>query len=349
MLGTYFYHEILRKTVIGFGTLFNNINIRHQDGAGNAFSVLKVPLAYGPMQKFLARIQQQADLDRQTAITVPRLSFEMTGLTYDPTRKTGITQTFTAKNNTKARKVYMPVPYNIGFELSILSKLSDDGLQIIEQILPYFQPAFNITINLVDSIGEKKDVQIVLEGIDMYDDYQGGFESRRIIIHTLRFTAKTHLFGAIADTSEGLIKKVDVDYYADTDRKRAKRVQRYTATPKALKDYDSDETTVVDGGIDIKKTKIKLSATTDISTGDRIIIDSEIMKVRTNDTAAATLTVYRAYDGTAAATHEHNATVNILSTDDDALIELGDDFGFNETTSFFTDGKTYSPSQGIDV
>ena len=134
MLGTYFYHEILRKTVIGFGTLFNNINIRHSGDGGNAYSVMKVPLAYGPMQKFLARIQQQADLDRQTAITVPRISFEMTGLTYDSTRKTGITQTFTAKNNTKARKVYMPVPYNVNFELSIMSKLSDDGLQIIEQI-----------------------------------------------------------------------------------------------------------------------------------------------------------------------------------------------------------------------
>ena len=137
---------------------------------------MKVPLAYGPMQKFLARIQQQADLDRQTAITVPRISFEMTGLTYDSTRKTGITQTFTAKNNTKARKVYMPVPYNVSFELSIMSNLSDDGLQIVEQILPYFQPSFNITIYLIDSIGEKKDVPIVLEGIDMSDDYQGGFE-----------------------------------------------------------------------------------------------------------------------------------------------------------------------------
>ena len=349
MLGTYFYHEILRKTVIGFGTLFNNINIRHKNDSGNSFSVLKVPLAYGPMQKFLARIQQQADLDRQTAITVPRISFEMTSLTYDSTRKTGITQTFAAKNNTKARKVYMPVPYNVGFELSIMSKLSDDGLQIVEQILPYFQPSFNITINLIDSIGEKKDVPIVLEGIDLSDDYQGGFESRRIIIHTLRFTAKTHLFGAIADTSEGLIKKVDVDMYADTDRKRAKRVQRYSATPKALKDYDSDNTTVVDGAISKAVTKIKLSATTDISTGERIIIDSEIMKVRTNDTATATLTVFRAYDNTAAAVHEHNATVNILGADDDAEIEFGDDFGFNESTSFFTDGKVYSPSQGIDV
>ena len=150
MLGTYFYHEILRKTVIGFGTLFNNINIRHKDASGTNFSVMKVPLAYGPMQKFLARIQQQPDLEREIAITLPRLSFEMQGIQYDPTRKTGIAQTFlTRKVEQTAKKVYMPVPYNVSFELSIMSKLSDDALQILEQIVPYFQPSFNITINLI--------------------------------------------------------------------------------------------------------------------------------------------------------------------------------------------------------
>ena len=156
MLGTYFYHEILRKTVIGFGTLFNNIHIRHKDASGVNYSVMKVPLAYGPIQKFLARIEQQPNLNRDVAITVPRLSFEMTGLQYDATRKTGITQTFVAVDGSdRVKKVYMPVPYNITFELNVLTKLNDDSLQIVEQILPYFQPAFNITINLISSIGEK--------------------------------------------------------------------------------------------------------------------------------------------------------------------------------------------------
>ena len=173
MLGTYFYHEILRKTVIGFGTLFNNINIRHADASGTNVSAMKVPLAYGPMQKFLARIQQQPELEREIAITLPRLSFEMQGLQYDPTRKTGIAQTFLAKGGTTAKKVYMPIPYNVSFELSILAKLSDDGLQILEQILPYFQPSLNITINLISSIGEKKDIPIVLESINYSDQYEG--------------------------------------------------------------------------------------------------------------------------------------------------------------------------------
>jgi hypothetical protein len=347
MLGTYFYHEILRKTVIGFGTLFNNINIRHKDASGTTFSALKVPLAYGPMQKFLARIQQQPELDRETAITLPRLSFEMQGLQYDPTRKTGIAQTFLTKNGTNAKKVYMPVPYNIGFELSIMSKLSDDALQILEQILPYFQPSFNITVNLISSIGEKKDIPIVLESINYSDQYEGGFESRRTIIYTLSFTAKTYLFGPVADNPEGLIKKVDVDYYTSTNVKTAKRNIRYSATPTAKQNYDDDTATVIDGAISEKVTTFKVSATTDLAANQRIIIDTEIMFIRS--ISGQNVTVYRAYDNTIAAKHEHNAAIGVLSAVDNASIEFGDDFGFDEMTSFFADGKTSSPSQGIDI
>ena len=336
MLGTYFYHEILRKTVIGFGTLFNDINIRHRDASGTSFSNLKVPLAYGPIQKFLARIQQQPDLNREIALTLPRLSFEMTGLQYDPSRKTGVTQTFLATQNGNAKKVYMPVPYNVTFELNIISKLNDDSLQIIEQILPYFQASLNITINLISAIGEKKDVPVVMESITQNDQYEGGFDSRRLIIHTLRFTAKTYLFGPVAESTDGLIKKVDVDYYTNTNIKTAKRVQRYTATPKALQDYNDDNATVVDGAISTEVTKIKVSASTDLTVGGRIIIGGEIMYVE--KISGQNVNVIRGYDNTAIAEHEHGATVNVLNAADDALIEFGDDFGFNETSSFFTDG-----------
>ena len=347
MLGTYFYHEILRKTVIGFGTLFNNINVRHKDASGTNFSVLKVPLAYGPMQKFLARIQQQPDLDRETAITLPRLSFEMQGLQYDPTRKTGIAQTFLTKNGTNAKKVYMPVPYNVGFELSIMAKLSDDALQILEQIVPYFQPSFNITVNLISSIGEKKDIPIVLESINYSDQYEGGFDSRRIIIYTLSFTAKTYLFGPVADNPEGLIKKVDVDYYTNTNIKTARRNIRYSATPTAKENYDDDTATVIDGAISEKVTTFKVSATTDLAANQRIIIDTEIMKIR--NISGQNITVFRGHDNTVAAKHEHNTSIGVLSATDNASIEFGDDFGFDEMTSFFSDGKEFSPSQGIDI
>ena len=125
------------------------------------------------------------------------MSFEMTSIQYDATRKSGITQTFKASDGTNLKKVFMPVPYNIGFELSIFSKLNDDALQIIEQILPFFQPSFNITINLVSSIGEKRDVPIVLDNISFRDEYEGDFTTRTALIYTLQFTAKTYLFGPV--------------------------------------------------------------------------------------------------------------------------------------------------------
>ena len=241
MLGNYYYHEIVRKTIIAFGTLFNDIHIRHQDGNGNDISDMKVPLAYGPSQKFLARLEQQADLNKPIQITMPRMSFEMTSINYDPSRKSSLVQTFkTCDDGSKVKKVFMPVPYNIGFELNILSKLNDDSLQILEQILPYFQPHFNLTIDLVDSIGEKRDIPIILESVNFQDDYEGNFDTRRALIHTLGFTAKTYLFGHIADSSDGLIRKVQVDMYTSTDTKTAKREMRYTVTPTAKEDKNND-------------------------------------------------------------------------------------------------------------
>lgn len=241
MLGTYYYHEIIRKTIISFGTLFNDIHIRHSDGDGNSVSDMKVPLAYGPVQKFLAKITQQSELNKPIQITMPRMSFEMTSVQYDSTRKSSLIQTFkTCEDGTKAKKVFMPVPYNIGFELNILSKLNDDSLQILEQILPYFQPHFNLTVDLIDSIGEKRDIPIILESVSFQDDYEGNFDTRRSLIHTLQFTAKTYLFGPIANSSDGLIRKVQVDMYTNTDTKTAKREVRYTVTPKALEDKNND-------------------------------------------------------------------------------------------------------------
>ena len=244
MLGTYFYHEIIRKTVIAFGTLFNDVYIRHHDSAGKDIGEFKVPVSYGPRQKFLARIQQQPELNKAVAMTLPRMSFEMNSITYDPSRKSGITQTFKAKDGEKIKKVFMPVPYNLGFELNILTKLQDDSLQIIEQILPFFQPGFTLTIDLADQIGEKRDVPMVLEDISFTDDYEGNFETRRALIYTLRFTAKTYMFGPIADSTDGLIRKVQLDYYTDTNTSTATREMRYSVKAKAKKDYNED--TVID-------------------------------------------------------------------------------------------------------
>ena len=224
MLGTYFYHEIIRKTIVSFGTLFNNIYIRHLSKDDSIIDETKVGLSYGPMQKFLTKIQEQSELNKAVAINLPRMSFEMTSIQYDSTRKAGVTQTFKAVDSSdgnKLKKVFMPVPYNIGFELNIFSKLNDDALQIVEQILPFFQPSFNLTLDLVDSIGEKRDTPVVLDSIDFQDDYEGSFQTRRALIYTLRFTVKTYLFGPIASSAEGLIRKVQVDIANTTNTNTA--------------------------------------------------------------------------------------------------------------------------------
>ena len=347
MLGNYYYHEILRKTIISFGTIFNDIHIRHRDGAGKETSDIRVPLAYGPMQKFLARLEQQADLNRATQITLPRMSFETTNIAYDATRKGGITQTFKASDGSKLRKVFMPVPYNVGFELNILVKLNDDALQIIEQILPYFQPSFNVTIDLVNVIGEKRDVPLVLDNISFQDDYEGDFTTRRALIYTLNFTAKTYLFGPVSDSSEGLIKKVQVDYYASVDTENARRELRYSATPQARQDYNNDNTTELKEDLTKAKTRMDVGDTSSLAVDMRIIIDKEIMKIK-QIVDANTIVVFRGYD-TIAATHLTGASIDVLTAADDALVEPDDDFGFNGVLETFNDSKSYSPTQQKDI
>ena len=138
-------------------------------------------MSYGPAQKFLARLEQQPELNKPIQITLPRMSFEMNNVAYDASRKVGVTQTFKTSDGTNLKKVYMPVPYNIGFELNIFTKLNDDALQIVEQILPYFQPSFNLTVDLVSAIGEKRDIPIILDNISFQDDYEGDFSTRRAL------------------------------------------------------------------------------------------------------------------------------------------------------------------------
>ena len=341
MLGTYYYHEIIRKTIISFGTVFNQIGIRHSDTGE-----MQVPLSYGPAQKFLARLEQQADLNKSVQITLPRMSFEMNTIAYDPTRKAGVTQTFKTSDGTNLKKVYMPVPYNIGFELSIFTKLNDDALQIVEQILPYFQPSYNLTINLISSIGEKRDVPIVLDSVSFTDDYEGDFSERRALIYTLTFTAKTYLFGPVPSSSTGIIKKATIDY-STRKGKDFRREVRYSVTPRATKDYTNDGTTYLAEHVTENETLITVGDASNLSVGDRIYVDTETIKISEID--GNNLVVKRAQDGTSAAEHGDGATVDLIDAADNALIDIGDDFGFNETTSFFQDFKQYSPSQNKDV
>ena len=240
MLGSHFYNEIIRRNIIGFGTLFNNITLKKVDPSDN--SVLeeeKVPLAYGPKAKFLTRLEQNPDVSRKIAITLPRLYFEMTGIGYDAQRKTSPVQkyrTIIQDDGTEVKEQYVPVPYNIEFELGIIAKSQDDGLQILEQILPYFQPAFNITLNMIPDMNEKKDVAIVLNSVQYDDAWDDTFLERRYITWTLSFTCKSYIYGPFDQSS--VIKKAII--YEGINAAVPQRTTKVTYTPKALEDKNND-------------------------------------------------------------------------------------------------------------
>ena len=324
----YFYNEILRKTIISFGTLFNDITILQGD------SYIKVPLAYGPTQKFLARLNQSPDLNKSTAITLPRISFEFTGLVYDPSRKVTTTQTFTVKDpndGTETKKAYMPVPYNMQFELSVMTKLNDDALQIIEQILPYFQPSYNITVDLLSSINEKKDIPIVLENITMQDDYEGDFTTRRVLLYTLRFTAKTYLFGPVSSATKDIIRTARVSYITGTDVTNTTRELAYVATPRALKNYTGTVVTTLTSDISITDTVVEVESSSGLTTKTYIDLEGEELFIKS--ISGNKLTVERGQDGTTVTTHLRGAPVKTITSSDNALVEDGDDFGFSGTIS----------------
>ena len=351
MLGTYYYHEIIRKTIIAFGTLFNTIDLKHKKQDGTAFSTVRVPIAYGPIEKFLARLEQKPDLRQRVAITLPRLAFELTSIDYDAERKVSTMQTFKSltTDTKKARKVFMPVPYNLGFRLNVMTQYNEDSLQIIEQILPTFQPSFNLTIDLVEAIGEKRDVPMILNTVSFDDNYESGMDEKRVITHTLEFTAKTYLFGPIPSSGTGLIKKVTVDKYTDTANiKTASRELRYVAEPRALKDYNDDATTVLAHDISASKTVFDVGSAVSLVVDTYIDINEELMYIKSID--GNTLTVRRGADGTMKKAHINGDVVNVVNAADDAELELGDDFGFSEYRyDFGGDGKTWSPTKGYDV
>jgi hypothetical protein len=241
MLGSHFYNEITRKNIIAFGTLFNNITLRKKNPAnGDVLEEEKVPLAYGPKQKFLARLEQNPEVGRKVAITLPRLYFELTGIDYDASRKTSPIQKYkTVINNDgdEVRVQYVPVPYNMNFDLGIIAKSQDDALQIVEQIIPYFQPSFSVTLNMIPDMDEKRDIPIILNDISYEDEWEDDYMQRRFIVYTLRFTAKTYYYGPYS-TSD-IIKKAII-HETVGDAAVSRRTITRTYTPVATSDLDGD-------------------------------------------------------------------------------------------------------------
>jgi len=219
MLGNRFYNQSFRKLIVAFGQIFNNIVIQRTNSTGGVTARIKVPLAYAPKEKFLVRLDQQANLEsREFATTLPRMGFEITGLSYDASRKLTRVQKYSkvksGEDGNRMNYNYTPVPYNISMNLYIFTATAEDGLQIVEQILPYFQPDYTVTINAIPSLDIKRDIPIIIGNINYEDTYDGSFTQRRAVIYTINFTAKTYLFGPM--NNQKVIKEVQTDIGTDT-------------------------------------------------------------------------------------------------------------------------------------
>jgi hypothetical protein len=210
MFGYHSYNKNIRNIVVLFGTVFNDISVKRLKSDGTTEREFKIPIAYGPAEKFLSKLNQP------DTITLPRMSFEITDYTYDSIRKLQTTKKFRkvkSGSTTDLNTVFNPVPYDFNITLSIMVKYSDDGTQILEQILPYFTPEFQVTMNELSTMGIKRDIPIILNSVTTEDTYEGDFLTRRALIHTLTFTVKGHIYGRTSD--KGIIKEVDVNLGAN--------------------------------------------------------------------------------------------------------------------------------------
>jgi hypothetical protein len=215
MLGQTFYHQTIRKYVALFGTLFNDINIEKKDSGGNVLSRQKVPISYGPKQKFLIRLREDPSLDRQVAIQLPRLGFEMSGIAYDPIRKLNTIGALTHKESINGerniKKMFNPSPYILDFSLYAFVENAEDGTQILEQILPFFTPEFNVSVNILTEMGIKLDIPIVLQSATSEDSYEGEFSARRTIVWTINFMLKGFIYPDIK-SGQSIIKSVEIAF-----------------------------------------------------------------------------------------------------------------------------------------
>jgi len=308
MFGTYFYHQTSRKMVVAFGSLFNNIEVRRTDSSDAVTEVIKIPLSYGPKDKMLVRISQDPSLNPNVALTVPRMGFELTSMTYDGARKLNTMGRNVKKGTTGLKKQYNPVPYNWDFSLYVFVKNAEDGTQILEQILPFFTPDFTVTMTLVSGMTVKMDIPLVLNSVTSEDSYEGDFATRRSIIWTLSFLMKGFLYPSVTDNA-----KVITSSTVDT------HIMSAATAADPIYIVAEDSTPYSQNYMILNKHEI------DDATRIRILSEAS------EDASSAGQTVSR---------------TTVEPTSAGALTD--EDFGFSETFEFFPQGKTYDPVAETD-
>jgi hypothetical protein len=317
MLGSTFYHQTIRKYVAVFGTLFNDINIERKNSAGVVVERMKVPLAYGPKQKWLLAVQETSADRKVTATRTPRMGFAMTGVTYDSVRKLNTigrnVVANTSSTSTNMTTMYNPVPYNFDFDLFILVKNAEDGTQILEQILPFFTPEFTVTVNTIPDMNIKADVPITLTSSSVADEYEGELSARRTITWTLSFTLKGFIYPNV--TSGQVIKSIEVNFRipgGDTEIETAEFIIFEDSTP------DTTNYIILDGF--------------DEGVSYRTFSRARIVNENTTDGVQDATIKSRV----SIAPSPLSATAN-------------SDYGFSETLEFFDAGTHNDPTTGGDI
>lgn len=337
MLGNkHFYNRTIRKVVVAFGTLFNDIQITRYNKAGTvAYETFKVPLSYGAKEKYITRITSDPNLTKSVNTAVPRISFEMTGMTYDSSRKMpSMVRNFTANTSTSVNAQYVPIPYDFEFSLSIYVRNTEDGTQILEQILPFFTPDFTVTVNFIPSMDQKYDFPIILNSVNTSTDYEGDMMTTRLIIWDLTFTAKGYIWPPVkpdgpSDASNyPIIRRANTNIYLETQRRDGQKVTVDYANGNGV--FTTGETIrVVEK--DITGTVFYFSNT---SSGT-LVVDGlsrllEANDIVTGDYSNATYTV------TSTETQAYKA-VAIVTEPDPITAEVDDEFGFAETFTRYPD------------
>ncbi len=344
MFGTHFYNETIKRSVSIFGTLFNNITLKKTKEDGTVLSISKVPISYGPKQKFLARLQEEADLNdnNRSAISLPRMAFQLNGFEYDPSRQQNKlirhSKSELDTDNVKRSYQYNPAPYNLNFTLSILAKNMNDALQIVEQILPYFQPEYTVTMKMIDSMSDTRDVPITLTSVSMEDTYEGSYEERRVIEYTLEFQMKLYFFGPVYTGS--VIKNVIEREYINTGSANfttseiaesglIKEVKHYEPAFAEIPNVVSNSTTIT----------FPTAINTKISANDEVFGTGNA----TNPTVVSVATDKLSMVVSGAVTIEANTTLKFVGSVDPA-----DTFVVAETVTFYDDGAKESFSETND-
>ena len=325
MLGNaQFYNRTIRKVVVAFGTLFNDITLQRYtlDGATKK-EVFRVPLSYGSKEKYLTRITSDPNLNKSVATVVPRISFELTGMSYDTSRKQASTlQNFSANTATGIKTQYSPIPYNFDFSMSIYVRNTEDGTQILEQILPFFTPDFNVTVDFVPSMDQKYDMPVLLTSVANEVDYEGDMLSTRLIIWNLEFTAKSYIWPPVK--SGKIIRQANTSIYIDTQSRTSQKVFVDKANGSG---YFADEETIFVTARDIAG---DVSYFSNSNTG--ILVISNLNKLLQANDVVVGATSNASYTVTRVDTNPLRAVL-IITTPDPITANVDDEFGFSETIS----------------